>query len=279
MNPAGNVPYPILLDREPSELLVADEPAPCPYFPDDREARMPLRLPLRPLHPPEWDGRLVEGDRRHGAVIYRTQCPTCSACEPIRVDVGRYVFSRNQRRVLRRARAALTVTLGPPTVDEERLSLYEKHLAGRDLRQSDHRAISPQRYRHFLVDSCVATFELRYRYEDQLIGVALTDRADRSLSAHYTFYDPAFSHLGIGTFSILEQIELCQRWDLDWLYLGLYIGTNQHMSYKSRFLPQQRLIGGDWRPFEKSKVDQSSSKGTPRADSPPQGTTGPGLMS
>ena len=30
------------------------------------------------------------------------------------------------------------------------------------------------------------------------------------------------------------------------LYLGLYIADNVHMSYKSRFQPNERLIDGRW---------------------------------
>jgi arginine-tRNA-protein transferase len=81
--------------------------------------------------------------------------------------------------------------------------------------------------------------------------VALVDRADDSLSAVYCYYDPSYEKLGLGTYSILKQIELCRQWGLRFLYLGLYIEGSVHMRYKARFLPHQRLLDGQWVGFDK----------------------------
>ena len=96
--------------------------------------------------------------------------------------------------------------------------------------------------------SCVEGFELRYLVAGRLAGVAITDRGARSLSAVYTFWDPAHAALSLGTFSILTQIALARRWGLDWLYLGLAIRDNHSMAYKLAFMPHERRIGGTWQP-------------------------------
>jgi len=101
------------------------------------------------------------------------------------------------------------------------------------------------------VVSCCETFELRYLLDGQLIGVALVDRSDEALSAVYCYYDPTHEKLGIGTFSVLKQIELCKTWGLRYLYLGLYIADSERMKYKARFLPHQRRIDGAWQTFER----------------------------
>ncbi len=111
--------------------------------------------------------------------------------------------------------------------------------------------MTPARYRNFLVESCCSTFEIRYVMDGRLVGVAVTDRAQRSLSAHYTYFDPEFAKLGIGTYSILNQIDLCKRWELDYLYLGLYVADNRHMSYKAQYGPHLRLIDGQWHSFDR----------------------------
>ena len=60
------------------EQIVHDEVEPCPYLPD-RMARMPLRWQFRPMDPAEFDRSLAAGDRRVGRMLYKTQCPRCSA--------------------------------------------------------------------------------------------------------------------------------------------------------------------------------------------------------
>ena len=95
------------------------------------------------------------------------------------------------------------------------------------------------------------SFEMAYWQRDHLVALAVCDRTECSLSAVYTFYDPDLSDFGIGTYSILKQIEFCQQHDLSFLYLGYYIAQSPHMAYKSRFLPQERLIDGQWVLFEK----------------------------
>lgn len=222
-----------------------DKPGPCPYL-EGRTARMPLRLPARPLDHEELDERLEQGDRRQGFVLYRTACPVCTACEPIRIDVGRFRPNRSQRRVSRRGREQIAVEMGRPLVDDRRIELYNLHKTERGL-GDEQPPIDFEGYRDFLVSSCCDSFEMRYRVGDELVGVAITDRGANALSAVYCCYDPAYASLSIGTYSILEQVELCRRWGLRYLYLGLYIAECLPMQYKQRFLPHERLVGGRWR--------------------------------
>lgn len=219
----------------------------CPYL-SDRIARMPLRLPARPLDRKELDERLEAGDRRQGFVLYRTACPQCVACEPIRIPVAEYEPTRSQRRILRRGDRELQIVMGPPVVDARRIKIYNAHKAGRQLNDGQP-PIDGAGYRGFLVSTCCESFELAYYRGHELVGVAIVDRGETSLSAVYCCYDPKVSHLSIGTYSILKQLELCHRWSLDYLYLGLYIAECEAMQYKARYVPHQRLIDGEWRTF------------------------------
>lgn len=240
---------PLLVEVDPPELLVYDAPEPCPYL-EGRMARMPLRLPVRELEPRELDARLARGDRRHGALFYRPSCPSCRACEPIRLSTE-YVPTRTQRRILERGRRELRVEIGAPTVDEQRLRLYDAHRFGRGLAKEGSSPIDAESYQRFLVDRACESFELRYFHGQRLVGVAVTDRGARSLSAVYCYYDPDFARYSLGTYSILEQLALCADQGLEHLYLGLYIEGCDAMSYKARFLPHERLVEGTWRRFER----------------------------
>lgn len=244
-----NVQVPRVVEGTPPELVVYDREQTCPYL-KEQTARLPLRLPSRPLTPTEFGKRLRGGDRRQGFVLYRPNCPQCSACEPIRLAAEQYALSRTQRRIRNRGNAALEMRIGPPVVDERRVQIYNAHKERRDLRDGQP-PIDQDGYRDFLVATCCDTFEISFYSGDKLVGVTISDRSEDALSAVYCCYDPDYSHLSIGTYSILKQLELCKKWELSYLYLGLYIAGCDSMEYKARFLPHERLLRGTWQRFDK----------------------------
>jgi arginine-tRNA-protein transferase len=234
---------------EPPELLVYDDLESCPYL-AGRTARLPMRFPLRNLTRRELDQRLAAGDRRQGTMLYRTACPGCQACEPLRVDAQQFRPNRAQRRVFQRGEAAFDVSLGPAQVSPERLALYTRHKRGRGL-DGGELPIDAHGYSAFLVDTCCETFELCYMVGGKLVGVAVVDRGQEALSAVYCFFDPRYSRLSPGTYSILKQLDLCRRWGMKYLYLGFYIAQQSRMTYKGQFFPHERLVAGHWRRFER----------------------------
>jgi leucyl-tRNA---protein transferase len=229
---------------EPPERVVYDAQTRCPYLPG-QTARLPLRMPLRPLRAWEFARRLRAGDRRQGLLLYRANCPVCHACEPIRIDVDAFVPDKTQRRVFRRGEAQLQSEIGRPTVTPQKVALYNRHKVERGLLVGDG-LVDAGSYEQFLVETCVDTIEVTYRYDGALIGVAVADRAADALSAVYCFYDPDYERFSLGTYSILKQIALCRVWKLRYLYLGLYVAGCRAMNYKSRYLPHERLIDGAW---------------------------------
>lgn len=233
-----------LLPGSPPELLVHDAPSSCPYL-DGKTSRLPLRLPIRALKRREFDERLEVGDRRQGLLLYRTACPSCEACEPIRLDAASFQPNRSQRRTFKRGERELDVELGPLEPTAEKVRLYNRHKHGRNLSSGDD-SIDFDGYRAFLGESCCDSFEIRYRHRGRLVGVAITDRSANALSAVYCYFDPELKRLGIGTYSILKQLDYAQRWGLRYVYLGLYISDCDSMAYKGRFLPHERLLAGRW---------------------------------
>lgn len=232
----------------PAELVVHDEPEACPYLPG-QVARLPLRVPARRLAAEEADARWAHGDRRHGLLLYRPACPECRACEPMRIPVASFTAGRRHRRILRNGDRALTLVVDEPRFSQARLALYEKHKELRGLRLSTEARMGAAGYRGFFTDSCVDTLEMSYWYRGRLAGVAIVDRGARALSAVYTYYDPELARLSPGTYSILKQLELCRRWQLEYLYLGFFVRDNPHMRYKAEFRPHERLIDGAWVAF------------------------------
>jgi len=233
---------------EATDIVIIDEIEPCPYLPD-KMARMPLRMPIGKISLIQADQRLAEGHRRTGEFVYQTNCPNCSACEPIRIDCPQFIFSRNHRRVINKGNRKFSQVIGPLQSDPQRISLFNKHRRLRSLAKKD-TDIDVEEYVWGFVRSCFESFEISYWLDDQLVCLAVCDLGANSMSAVYTFFDPDLKSDSLGTYSILKQIEYCREHHLDSLYLGYYVAGSKHMQYKSRFTPHERLIDGKWVRFE-----------------------------
>jgi arginine-tRNA-protein transferase len=233
---------------QPLEIVVFDAPHACSYMPG-RTARLPYRHQLGALSPEQFDVRLAEGDRRSGVFLYRTECPRCRACQPIRLNLESFRPNATQRRVQRRGDELLAVSVGQPVVDEARVRLFNKHRDTRGLAVDD-TPIDRDSYAGFLTETCCDTLEFSYRHAGRLVAVAIADAGRTSLSAVYCFYDPGFALVSLGTYSVLRQAAFCRETGRGYLYLGFFIGESPHMSYKASFHPHERLIEGEWTPFE-----------------------------
>lgn len=246
---AANMPRLVRLPLQPPALMVLAPPHTCPYL-ADREARLRMREPLLPLSPEGLDWSLAQGDRRQGHVLYAPQCNGCEACVPIRLDVLTFRPTTSQQRAFRVGQQRLDVALARPTVDEERVALFNLHRTGRGLDEGGDE-VTTSGYSHFLVESCCDSWELSYRCQEtgRLVGIAIVDRAARSLSAVYCHYDPTVRGLSIGVFSVMQEMALVREWGLRWLYLGYYIRDCKAMRYKAGYQPHELRdpLTGQWR--------------------------------
>jgi len=149
------------------------------------------------------------------------------------------------RRILTHGNRECRIEIAPPTDDTLRLGIFNRHRKGRGLAVSDD-LYQASEFNGFLVESCCDTFELSFWAGTHLIGCSIIDKGAESISAVYTYFDPAYSRLSIGTYSILKQIEWARQNRKRYVYLGMYVSDNQHLKYKARFVPQERFIEGEW---------------------------------
>ena len=248
--------------KEMSQKLVYDGLQSCPYLPG-QVARMPLYRQLAPLSLDQADTRFANAERRVGTCLYRTACPTCSACQGLRIPVADFRPSKSQRRVARKWARHGRVELGPVQFDDAKLALFNRHKRERGLSEGENDPMDPLGYIGWLVHSCVLTVEMRYLYDDALVGVGILDLGRVAASSVYFYFDPDKGELSPGTFSALEEVDLCRRTGRDHLYLGLYVADCRHLSYKANFHPHERLIDGDWRRFEKREPREGPAHGPP----------------
>lgn len=231
-------------ERPPERLLLyLSPPHACGYL-DDREATTVFADPAVDKNPPLYAALSELGFRRSGEHLYRPHCQGCVACVPVRVPVAAFRARRRHRRAWSRNRD-LHVSTRPSTFDEEHYALYRRYVASRHPGGSMDNQ-SPRQYRDFLMCSWAETRFYEFRYGTRLLAVAVTDRLPHALSAVYTFFDPACAERSLGVYAVLWQIEEARRLQLEWLYLGYWIGGSPKMRYKADYRPQQRLIKGEW---------------------------------
>lgn len=228
------------------EVLVHDELEPCPYL-DGQVARLPLRWQRTLLSPEEFDAALASGDRRVGRMLYRTACPHCSACEPLRVPVETLELTRSQRRVLRR-NMDIRVEVARISFSEQKLALFNRHKIERGLAREG-AALSAEGYNGWFVRTATNTMETCYWVGDRLVAVGILDVGARDASSVYFYFDPDEADRSLGTFSVLYECAWLRQQGGRYYYLGLYVENSEHVAYKARFFPHERLIEGEWRPY------------------------------
>ena len=227
----------------------------CPYLPE-QEAKLVYWLPHAGTRATDLDRRLEAGQRRHGPLVYEPQCDSCRECISLRIPVAGFRPSRSQRRVWQRGQSQVVARLGLPVNDVTRLELINKHSEWRGWLGSSER-ISEEFYEQVFVCSLFHSVEIAYYVDQKLVGVAICDRGEIGFSAVYTYYDPEYAGLSLGTYSVLYQLAYCRQIGLQYLYLGYYVADCPSLMYKANFGPHQRRIQGQWVDYE------TKHKGTP----------------
>lgn len=221
----------------------------CPYL-DDRT------FYSETLFVPELDEEGMEsllsiGFRHFGATYFRPVCDGCGQCIPLRIIVPRFRFTRNRRRVLRRvegsgAEEGLSVELTEPEADSEKHELYLRHGERFDVRASDSYENFKESFFRYVPFGRI----LELRRKGRLVAASHMDLTSRALSAIYCYWDPDEYKLGLGTYSVLKEVELAAERGIPHVYLGYYVAENRHMNYKVHFYPNEGLVQeGRWLPF------------------------------
>ena len=220
-------------------------PSPCPYLGGKEERKVFTHLVGE--RAPELNNILTQGGfRRSQSIAYRPACEGCRSCVSVRVVAKDFRPTPSMRRVARRnADIASDMRIAVPT--SEQYAIFRAYLDSRH-RDGGMADMTVLDYAMMVEDSHIETriIEYRLRGSGELLAIALTDVLGDGLSMVYSFFEPDQAARSLGTLMVLDHIARAQRMGLSYVYLGYWVRGSRKMDYKSRFLPQERLMPAGW---------------------------------
>jgi arginine-tRNA-protein transferase len=195
------------------------------------------------------DSLSKQGFRRSQNVLYRPSCAECSACMSARIRVADFAPTKSQRRAAKR-NGRLSRHATSPWATEEQYALFRDYLDQRhpdggmaDMDIFEFAAMieeTPIRSR------VIEYTEARPDGTQYLTAVCLTDVLDDGLSMVYSFFDPDQAKSSLGTYLILDHIEIAREAGLPFVYLGYWVPGSEKMAYKAKFSALEIYKDGAW---------------------------------
>lgn len=216
----------------------------CPYLPD--QELVYEYFFADGLNRNELGWFLSRGWRKFGHYFFRPACPDCRACAPLRVDVNRFQPSRSQKRVLRKCQN-VHVSFGPVRYSATLFELYHIHSRQRFGQEAGFEEFAANLHS----PSCPAMLA-QYKLDGRLVAAGYLDHSAQGLSSVYFIFDPEYSHLSLGVYGALREIEEARRMGLNHYYLGYLVPGCPRMTYKAGFRPYELYSWADttWNPPE-----------------------------
>ncbi|WP_425043862.1 arginyltransferase [Primorskyibacter sp. S87] len=223
-------------------------PQPCPYLDGRMERKLFTAL--------QGDGADTlnnslsqQGFRRSQNVLYRPSCADCSACMSARIDVSKFEPNKGQRRTIRR-NERVNRRATSPWATEEQYELFREYL---DSRHADGGMADMDvfEFAAMIEETPIRSRVIEYTDAEtnQLIAVGLTDVLEDGVSMVYSFYTPECPQNSLGTYMILDHIDIAREAGLPYVYLGYWVPGSPKMGYKARFSGLEVYQNGEWKPM------------------------------
>jgi len=197
------------------------------------------------------DALSKQGFRRSQNVLYRPSCAECSSCYSARIRVADFTPSKSQRRILKR-NEMLSRNAMSPWATEDQYTLFRRYLEHRhaDGGMAD---MDIFEFAAMVEETPIKSRVIEYTspvepdaVEPKLAAVCLTDVFDDGLSMVYSFFEPELTKNSLGTYIILNHIEIARTAGLPYVYLGYWVPDSPKMAYKAGFAALEVYQGGEW---------------------------------
>ncbi|MCF6231851.1 MAG: arginyltransferase [Rhodobacteraceae bacterium] len=223
-------------------------PQPCPYL--DGKMERKLFTALQGDSAAKLNNALSQqGFRRSQNVLYRPSCADCAACLSARIKVADFQPTKSQKRTQRRAREIIRKS-SSPWATEDQYDLFRSYL---DARHADGGMADMDVYEFsaMIEETPVRSRVIEYfePRNNALIAVSLTDVLKDGLSMVYSFFTPHMAANSLGTYMILDHIDIAREASLPYVYLGYWVPGSAKMGYKAKFSGLEVYSGGQWCPM------------------------------
>ncbi|MBS1796955.1 MAG: arginine-tRNA-protein transferase [Acidobacteria bacterium] len=205
------------------------------------------------VSPEQTDWLLADGWRHFGEHYYRYNLGyykyDIRAVYALRVNLAKFSFSKNQRRVLKKNRD-LEVVYRPIVIDREKEELFERHKERFDYGVPD--SLYDFVSREPATVPCEGKEVCVYR-GGELLGAAFFDVGRETISSIYGMFEPAETARSLGVLTMLLEIKYAYENGKIFYYHGYAYEGNSFYDYKKRFRGLESFDWKDsWRDFEDS---------------------------
>jgi arginine-tRNA-protein transferase len=217
---------------------------PCSYIKGNIERRVNVSISY-----PHRESKIVSdltknGFRRNYNHMYMPVCNNCNSCISSRINIKKFVFSKNYRRNLKNNSDLILIK--NKYQNKERFNLFKKYC---QIRHSDGQMkdMSWNGFLDFFHNSTNQTevYDLIDK-DNKLYASILLDVLEDGFSAVYSFFDPFLKRRGLGKNIILNVIQRLKKENKSFLYLGYWVKESSRMNYKSSFNNIELFFDGNW---------------------------------
>ena len=194
--------------------------------------------------PAQLDRLLELGWRHFGSYFFRYNYGfyelDIRAVIPLRIRLSNFSLSKSQRRNLRQ-NADLRVEIGPIEITPHAEALFDRHKRRfkSGVPSSVYDFLSPEPASVPCKGRQVAVFDA-----DTLVALSCFDLGKTACSGVYAMFEPALARRGLGTFTMLKEIEFAAGSGKTFYYQGYSYSGNSFYDYKRRFRGTECF---DWR--------------------------------
>ena len=238
--------------------FINTEESPCPYYKDGRISSMAY-FAAGDINSHCFEKSISEKYRKTRFYLMQkgllgdvfmaaaTDCPSCTACVPLRINTAQFEQTKRQKNTLenfytKKGEMFWTKPIQAPAL----YNLYKKYINQRFPN-------SPMKddTQESILGSIMSKTDLLLltNTSSNLLGYAQVDRWKNEASLDYIVYDPDHSDLFLGNISFLETVRWAQENSISYIYIGTTNETKA-LKYKRYYSGLETFNGENWVPYD-----------------------------